>query len=68
VLADAPDVESVTVFGNRLHVTARETTEQDALAQALRREGIEVASLERIEPGLEDVFTTALREAGAPRG
>ncbi|MFQ5808273.1 MAG: ATP-binding cassette domain-containing protein [Armatimonadota bacterium] len=67
-LQDVPEVESVTVFGNRLHIAAREGMQREALAAALQRAGVEVASLEQIEPGLEDVFATAMREAGARVG
>jgi ABC-2 type transport system ATP-binding protein len=63
VLADRPDVLSVTVFGDRLHVALREEADIGAVAASLGDEGVEVAFAERIEPSLENVFTNAIEEA-----
>jgi len=68
LLRNVPEVQSVTVFGDRLHVAARQATRRNVLVEAIRHGGVEVATVEQIEPGLEDVFTTAMREAGARVG
>jgi ABC-2 type transport system ATP-binding protein len=68
LLEAVPHVESVTVFGNRLHVAARQDTTSDVLLDALRRAAVEVACVEQIEPSLEDVFTTTMQEVGARVG
>jgi ABC-2 type transport system ATP-binding protein len=60
-LESANEVLGVTVFGDRLHVRAREGTSLNALVAKLRECGIEVASAETIEPGLDDAFTAAIR-------
>jgi len=62
LLAQRPEVRAVTVFGDRLHVTANPGTEPESLAAALRAEGVEVSLAEATTPGLEDAFTAALRE------
>lgn len=65
VLEKLPDVRFVTVFGDRLHVAAEQTAPREVLVGALERAGVRVAVVEPIEPGLEDVFTQAMREEGA---
>jgi drug efflux transport system ATP-binding protein len=65
VLGELPEVESVTVFGDRLHVSAAAETEPEALSGPLRAAGIEVTVAEPVAPSLEDVFTAALREEAA---
>ncbi len=65
VLEALPGVEAVTVFGDRLHVIAREGIEPKTLVAPLRAAGIEVTVAEPIAAGLEDAFTSAIREEAA---
>ena len=62
-----PAALSVTVYGDRLHVEARRGTDLDALVGPLCEAGLQVAFAESVALGLEDVFTTAVREEAEPR-
>jgi len=55
----------VQLFGDRLHVQVDEDAAAERVAARLRIEGIEVASVRRIVPTLEDVFIERL---GAAKG
>ncbi|MGA2152737.1 MAG: ABC transporter ATP-binding protein [Geobacteraceae bacterium] len=57
---------SVGLFGDRLHlVTDDQDKDQELAAGILAKEGIELRSIRRIEPSLEDVFVSVLsREKG----
>lgn len=59
-------VRRVVVFGDRLHLTVA-SAERDAgtIESALRRDGFDVGSVERIEPTLEDVFIERVARAEA---
>ena len=51
------EVEKTSLFGTALHAVLRaETVSADAIAARLRQLGIEVTSIERVPPSLEDVF------------
>jgi len=53
--------ESVSLFGERVHVVSRQPEETGAaIATALAGEGIRLASLKPAEPSLEDVFVSVL--------
>jgi len=53
--------ESVSLFGERVHVVSRQPEEAGAaIAATLAGEGIRLASLEPAEPSLEDVFVSVL--------
>lgn len=53
--------ESVSLFGERVHVVSRQPEEAAAaIAATLAGEGIRLASLEPAEPSLEDVFVSVL--------
>ena len=61
-------VESVTIYGDRLHVAFRKEGVVDEVAERLIAEGITVTSRRAIVPSLEDVFialTKAPAEGGA---
>lgn len=65
IIAALPEVLEVQMFGERLHVRLREAERGEArVREALEREGMQVVSLRRIVPGLEDVFISALGETG----
>ena len=59
----APVARRATVFGDRLHVTV-ESARRDlpALTARLRDAGLDVRSVHRIEPSLEDVFIDRIGE------
>ena len=60
-------VAGVALFGNALHIVADdETAARAAIHDTLRRRGVAVQRLERIEPSLEDAFV-AIIEASAPQ-
>jgi len=53
--------ESVSLFGERVHVVSQQPEEAGAaIAATLAGEGIRLASLEPAEPSLEDVFVSVL--------
>jgi len=54
-------VQSVGLFGDRVHVTTAAPDQiEAAVVEALARDGIDVHSVRRIEPGLEDVFVSVI--------
>jgi ABC-2 type transport system ATP-binding protein len=59
--------ESVNLFGDRVHLVTETPQSSEARAhEILRTERIEVASIQAVEPGLEDVFVSVLgkKESG----
>ncbi|PTX91452.1 ABC transporter ATP-binding protein [Opitutus sp. ER46] len=61
VLRGALTNATVGLFGDRLHVAARDAAATEArVRQLLRDAGIELLSLHPIEPSLEDVFVAVL--------
>jgi len=65
VVTDSPGVTDAAMFGRALHVTVRDVAEaRSAIETGLRDAGIELRSLERIVPSLEDVFVARIRAAG----
>jgi ABC-2 type transport system ATP-binding protein len=64
-LRSEPGVDQVTAFGTTLHVVGRDADALAATASRIEAEG--QSSWERIDPGLEDVFISLMRNAnGAP--
>jgi ABC-2 type transport system ATP-binding protein len=67
-LAGAPGVAEVGLFGRALHATLREGEDVAAarsrLSSLLAEKGIAVASVEAIEPSLEDVFVALVEKTG----
>ncbi|UCG75584.1 MAG: ABC transporter ATP-binding protein [Gemmatimonadota bacterium] len=60
-----PGVTEASMYGRRLHVLVKdEERARPALAEALRAAGLEIRSIRRIEPALEDVFVARVRAAG----
>jgi ABC-2 type transport system ATP-binding protein len=61
LLSTTNAVHEVQVFGDRLHVWVEDAAKQEvALREMLHSHKIEIASVRRIEPGLEDVFVSLL--------
>jgi ABC-2 type transport system ATP-binding protein len=55
--------DSVGLFGDRLHVFTKAPNQAESqAAEILRRSGIEIAGMRRIEPSLEDVFVSVLAQ------
>ena len=55
-------VLEAAIFGANLHVVVRDVgKEREALSRAFAQRGIEVFSMEQIEPSLEDVFVSLIR-------
>lgn len=62
ILSEMPGVMSVEIFGDRVHaVTDDAETMIAPIRDRLIPEGITVTRIERISPGLEDVFVSLLR-------
>jgi ABC-2 type transport system ATP-binding protein len=69
LLRDHPRAREVQAFGDRLNVIVQSaTSDGDVLERGLRRGGIDVRSLRRIEPSLENVFISLLTRGDAARG
>jgi ABC-2 type transport system ATP-binding protein len=63
VLKELPEVRDAALFGAGLHVVAAEEQQAaTAIRDALKREGYAIEALERITPGLEDVFVALIEE------
>jgi len=61
VLRRELDADSVSLFGDRVHVaTASPERAARDIAQALGREGLELIGVRTIEPAMEDVFVSVL--------
>ena len=55
-------VLEAAIFGTSLHVVVRDVKKgQTEISRALAKQGIEVSSMEKIEPSLEDVFVSMIR-------
>jgi ABC-2 type transport system ATP-binding protein len=61
VLADAPGVIEVNVFGDSLHVHIANEQAYDTVLGLLSGSGIEILSLKRIAPEMEDAFLSLIR-------
>jgi len=65
-LAALPGVISVQVFGERLHVWLENVErDQPKVETTLTEAGVNIASIRRIAPNLEDVFVSMLADSGA---
>jgi len=62
LLADLPGVISVEIFGDRVHVVVEDAEQMiEPICARVTEGGIKVTSVERIAPGLEDVFVSLLK-------
>jgi ABC-2 type transport system ATP-binding protein len=65
VVAQLDSVEGATMFGRAVHIVVPdESAARDEIGTALTRAGIEVRSIDRVRPTLEDVFVSLVRESG----
>ena len=65
VLDGTPGVLEVNVFGDGLHVRGSDASISDGMMERLTRNGIEVHSLTRIDPEMEDAFLSLVRREKA---
>ena len=66
ILDKNPNVEKTSLFGTSVHAVLKyESLDPSVLAQALRAEGVEVSSIGRVTPSLEDVFLDVVERVGA---
>jgi len=67
-----PEIEDVEVFGQRLHASLASDADDDATVSrvfaGLRAAGLQVESVRRTVPSLEDVFIQQIRAAEAAHG
>jgi len=62
----ALDIQDIQLYGSLVHITGRELRRRKRkIKKIIRRAKIEVYSLHSIEPSLEDVFITCMREKGS---
>jgi hypothetical protein len=57
------DSLDVSLFGEKVHFTLKDKKILEGLKVKLRNAGIEILSLSKIEPSLEDIFIS-LKQAG----
>jgi ABC-2 type transport system ATP-binding protein len=63
-LARLPGVREVALFGAGLHAVVEDPHEaRPAVTRLLEEQGVEVRSVESIQPGLEDVFVSLIEAA-----
>ena len=66
ILKGAPDVLSLTVFGDRLHlIVPSSKTAIPAMTARLTEQGIQVREARQVAPSLEDVFIALIEERRA---
>jgi ABC-2 type transport system ATP-binding protein len=64
-LRGVPEILEAGLFGRDVHVSVRDEADaRAAIVRVLGARGIEIRSIETIEPSLEDVFIAKIREAG----
>jgi ABC-2 type transport system ATP-binding protein len=65
VLAGAPGVADVAMFGRAVHVVLHDAADAETVVpQLLSRAGRELRGMRRVEPRLEDVFVSQVRRVG----
>ena len=70
LLEHSPHVDDVNLFGEGLHLTTRadaETASTEAKA-LLQSHGINIQSIRRVDPSIEDVFFQLTGQQGTPHG
>ncbi|MGH7831421.1 MAG: ABC transporter ATP-binding protein [Candidatus Binatia bacterium] len=61
LLRSLPEIIDATIFGESIHILAREGMDRERLATFLRRDKIERVESRSVTPSLEDVFVTLTR-------
>ncbi|HET9334496.1 MAG TPA: ABC transporter ATP-binding protein [Gemmatimonadota bacterium] len=65
LLAGIEGIEDATMVGRSVHaMVADEPTARVRIAEVLEREGIDLRSVDRVRPTLEDVFVSVVRRSG----
>ena len=60
-LAGRPEIQEVAMYGNKLHLTVKTTTEAErAIREVSEHTGLQVISLREITPSLEDIFVSVM--------
>jgi ABC-2 type transport system ATP-binding protein len=62
VLTSMGDVESVSIYGDRLHIALKERQAIGRVVDGLTAKGVEVEGHREIVPSLEDVFISLVKE------
>lgn len=62
LLSDVPGILDINIFGDVLHVRVIEEHVAGAVRDRLRAGGVEVSSLKRIDPVMEDAFLSLTQE------
>jgi ABC-2 type transport system ATP-binding protein len=66
MLQSLPGIRSAGIFGDRIHAVLEDGDKTRAeMERLLRESGIELQSMKRISPSLEDVFISTMEEKGA---
>jgi len=60
LLSKIPGVVDVNIFGEGLHVRVNEESEAEVIRKRLMEEGIQIHSLKRISPTIEDAFLSLI--------
>jgi len=60
LLSDMPDLLDVNVFGDALHIRLKEEGHAEAVRARLVGAGLEVRSMKRVAPAMEDVFLSLI--------
>lgn len=63
VLKPNPNIDSVTIFGRRLHVLVHQQLPDSAIKRLFIENGVTLNEMQEIEPSLEDVFVTLTQRA-----
>lgn len=62
LVSSIPQVKDAAVFGRGLHVRAATEQADDEIRSRLEHAGIEIYNLQRIAPGIEDIFVSRIEE------
>ncbi|HOY63000.1 MAG TPA: ABC transporter ATP-binding protein [bacterium] len=68
LIKKAPGVLDATIFGESIHIRAREGFGEREAARALEAGGVSLESFRAVKPSLEDVFVSLTRERLKARG
>jgi ABC-2 type transport system ATP-binding protein len=66
LLDGLPEIEKTSIFGTAVHAVLREGASNEAIEGALKGANLDVQSLARVQPSLEDVFLDVAERAARP--